>query len=74
MLFRSGLLLGSLMIKVLPRVPQIGDAVARFPNLGLSPAVAALGFGIAVLIGLLAGLAPALAAYRSKITDNLRTV
>jgi len=69
-----GLLLGSLMIKVLPRVPQIGDAVARFPNLGLSPAVAALGFGIAVLIGLLAGLAPALAAYRSKITDNLRTV
>jgi len=69
-----GLLLGSLMIKVLPRVPQIGDAVARFPNLGLSPAVAGLGFGIALLIGLLAGFVPALAAYRSKITDNLRTV
>ncbi len=69
-----GLLLGSLMIRVLPRIPQIGDAVARFPNLGLSPAVAALGFGIALLIGLLAGFVPALAAYRSRITDNLRTV
>jgi len=69
-----GLLFGSLMIKVLPRLPQIGDAVARFPNLGLSPAVAGLGFGIALLIGLLAGFVPALAAYRSKITDNLRTV
>ncbi|PYQ23172.1 MAG: hypothetical protein DMF79_04455 [Acidobacteria bacterium] len=69
-----GLLFGSLMIKALPRLPQIGDAVARFPNLGLSPAVAGLGFGIALLIGLLAGFVPALAAYRSKITDNLRTV
>jgi putative ABC transport system permease protein len=69
-----GLLLGSLMIKVLPRLPQIGDAVARFPNLGLSPAVAVLGFVIALLIGFLAGFVPALAAYRSRITDNLRTV
>lgn len=69
-----GLLLGALTIKALPSLPMIGDAVRQFPNLGLSPAVGGLGFGIAVLLGLGAGLVPALNAYRSKITDMLRTV
>ena len=30
--------------------------------------------GIALTIGLLAGLAPAVDAYRSRITESLRTV
>jgi putative ABC transport system permease protein len=69
-----GLLLGRMMIGVLPYVPMVGDAVRSFPNLGLSPRVAGLGFGIAILLGLLAGLIPALLAYRSRITESLRTV
>ena len=43
-------------------------------GLELTPAVAALGFFIAVVFGLFAGLVPALSAYRAKITDILRTV
>src|SRR5262249_6113967 len=46
-----GLVLGTLMIRVLPRLPGIGDAVAQFPNLGLSAAVAMFAFGIALFIG-----------------------
>lgn len=69
-----GLLLGAGMIKVLPSLPMVGDAVRQFPNLGLSSTVAALGFSIAVLLGLMAGLVPALQAYRSRITEMLRTV
>ena len=43
-------------------------------GLELKPAVAVLGFFIAVVLGLVAGLVPALSAYRAKITDILRTV
>ncbi|MEO8358818.1 MAG: hypothetical protein ABI672_02215, partial [Vicinamibacteria bacterium] len=43
-------------------------------GLELKPDVAALGFAIAVVLGLVAGLVPALTAYRAKITDILRTV
>ena len=70
----AGLLLGSFMIRILPALPQIGAAVAQFPNLPLMPSVAALGLGIAVFIGLASGLVPALIAFRSKITDSLRTI
>jgi putative ABC transport system permease protein len=69
-----GLVLGAGMIQMLPSIPLIGDAVRQFPNLGLSPAVGALSFGVAVLLGLAAGLVPALTAYRAKITAMLRTV
>jgi hypothetical protein len=62
------------MIKALPKLPYIGDAVRAFPNLGLSLPVGALGFGVALLLGLAAGVVPALGAYRAKITDMLRTV
>ena len=43
-------------------------------GLELKPGVATLGFFIAVVLGLFAGLVPALSAYRAKITDILRTV
>jgi putative ABC transport system permease protein len=69
-----GIALSRGMIKALPSLPFIGDAVRGFPNLGLSPTVGGLGFGVALLLGFAAGLAPALAAYRAKITDMLRTV
>ena len=69
-----GIALSTVMIKALPSIPMIGDAVRQFPNLGLSPWVASLGFGISLFLGFAAGIVPALNAYRSRITDMLRTV
>lgn len=69
-----GLLLSRLAIKALPKVPLVGDAVAGFPNLGLTPAVALLGMSLALLLGLFAGLFPAVGAYRARIADTLRTI
>jgi len=69
-----GILLGSVMIRALPSLPIIGDAVRGFPNLGLSAMIATLGFGAALLLGLLAGFVPSVLAYRSRITDMLRQV
>jgi putative ABC transport system permease protein len=43
-------------------------------SLTLSPAVGAIGFGVALFLGLAAGFMPAFNAYRSRITDMLRTV
>jgi putative ABC transport system permease protein len=69
-----GLLLSRGMIQALPKIPFIGDAVRQFPNLGLLPDVAATGLGISLLLGLMAGLVPALLAYRARITEMLRQV
>ena len=62
------------MIKALPSIPFIGDAVRAFPNFGLSLPVGALGFGVAVALGLFAGIVPAWVPTGRKITDMLRTV
>jgi putative ABC transport system permease protein len=62
------------MIKALPSLPFIGDAVRGFPDLGLSPQVAGLGFGVALFLGLAAGFIPAFLAYRARITEMLRQV
>jgi putative ABC transport system permease protein len=70
----AGILLSRGMIKLLPQLPFIGDAVRQFPNLGLQPQIAASGFLLALVLGFAAGLVPALAAYRARITDALRTV
>ena len=60
----------------LSHAPGITEILAGMglTGLELKPAVAALGFFIAVALGLFAGLVPAVAAYRAKITDILRTV
>jgi putative ABC transport system permease protein len=60
----------------LSHAPGITEILAGMglTGLELKPAVAALGFFIAVALGLFAGLVPALSAYRAKITDILRTV
>jgi len=56
--------------------PGIADILAGIglSGLELKPDVATLGFFIAVVLGLFAGLVPALSAYRARITDILRTV
>ena len=43
-------------------------------ELPLRPMVAAIGFGVAIVLGFAAGFVPALSAYRARITDMLRTV
>jgi len=69
-----GVFLSRGMIKALPSLPFIGDAVRGFPDLGLSPKVAGLGFGVALFLGLAAGFVPAFLAYRARITEMLRQV
>ena len=69
-----GLILAGGAIHALPNVPFIGDVVSQFPGLGLSPKIVFYGLGAALLLGLLAGLVPALLAYRARITEVLRQV
>jgi putative ABC transport system permease protein len=69
-----GLLLGRGLISAMPQMPMIGDLVRGFPNFGLSYAVGTLGLGFALFLSLLAGFVPAISAFRSRITDMLRTV
>jgi putative ABC transport system permease protein len=69
-----GILVARGIISVLVNVPFLGDVLRAFPNLGLSPTIAALGVGLALALGLLAGFIPALMAYRARITEALRQV
>jgi ABC-type antimicrobial peptide transport system permease subunit len=69
-----GIVISLGIVRVLPRVPFLGDIVAAFPNFGLSPQTTAIGIAIALLLGLAAGFVPALMAYRSRIVDALRQV
>ncbi len=70
----AGILISVGILHILPQVPMIGDIVAGFPNFGLSAQTAALGVGIALLLGLLAGFFPAMTGYRARITEVLRQV
>ena len=69
-----GLFLSKGMIEHLADIPFIGQAVGGLPDLTLDPRTAGIGLFVALAIGLLSGLVPALSAYRSRITDMLRTV
>ena len=69
-----GLFFAGGAIHALPSVPFIGDVVRQFPGLGLSPKIVSYGLGAALLLGLLAGLIPAVLAYRARITEVLRQV
>jgi putative ABC transport system permease protein len=61
---------------LLTTLPVIKDMLAGMglSELNLQPAVAAVGFAVALFLGLAAGIIPAYNAYRSRITDMLRTV
>ena len=69
-----GLLISKGLLGVLPKVPVLGDIVATYPNFGLSPQTAALGMGIALLLGLAAGFFPAMSGYRARIAEALRQI
>ena len=53
---------------------MLGTVLAFYPNVGLTPLVAALGMGLALALALAAGLVPAVAAYRGRVTEMLRQV
>jgi len=61
---------------MLVNAPGIKDILAGvgLSSLNLDPLVAAIGFGVALFLGLAAGFVPAYGAYRARITDMLRTV
>ena len=61
---------------VLTHAPGIKDMLAGIglSELHLKPVIAAMGFAVALGLGLAAGFVPAMNAYRSRITDMLRTV
>jgi putative ABC transport system permease protein len=61
---------------MLTHAPGISDMLAGIglSELHLRPAIGVLGFAVALVLGLAAGFVPALSAYRSRITDMLRTV
>jgi putative ABC transport system permease protein len=69
-----GLVLSKVLLGILPNVPVVGDIVATYPNFGLSVPTAALGLGIALLLGLAAGFFPAVTGYRARIADTLRQI
>ena len=69
-----GIGLGQGAVRALPYLPFIGDAVRGWPELGLPASIAALGFAVSILMGLLAGFVPAALAYRARITGMLRQV
>ncbi len=61
---------------VLTHAPGIKDMLAGIglSELHLRPVIAGMGFAVALALGLAAGFVPAMNAYRSRITDMLRTV
>jgi putative ABC transport system permease protein len=69
-----GLVLGWASIQALQRAPMLGSILTFYPNLGLTPAVATVGMAVAMTLGLLAGIAPAVSAYRARVTEMLRQV
>lgn len=69
-----GIGLASGMIRALPRLPFIGDAVRGFPALHLTPSLALLGFAVALGVSFASGIVPAVLAFRAKVTTVLRPV
>ena len=67
-----GVLLAQALVSNLADLPFMGLVLGNFPGLSVSPAVAAITFTTAVVLGTGAGLVPAMSAYRARITDMLR--
>jgi putative ABC transport system permease protein len=68
-----GVLGGWQMIAKLESIPGLGEMVRGF-QLRLPPELAFIGLGIAVAIGLGAGLVPAILSHRARVTSLLRQV
>jgi putative ABC transport system permease protein len=62
------------LVSNLAKIPGLGAALGSFPNIRLTPTVAAVTFVAGALLGLSAGLVPAVSAFRANITSMLRQV
>jgi putative ABC transport system permease protein len=62
------------LVWLLTTTPGIKDMLAGLglSELDIQPAVAAMGFGVALFLGFAAGFVPAWNAYRARITAMLR--
>jgi len=69
-----GLGLSAFIVGAMTKVPGLSGFVNGLPNFGLHWQVSSQGLGMALFIGLAAGFIPALAAYRSRITEMLRQI
>ncbi len=69
-----GIVLGWATVRTLMNAPFVGALFAGFPSAGLTPAIALQALGVALLVGIVSGLAPALAACRAGVTESLRAV
>ena len=65
---------GYTILPALPNLPVIGDAFRQFPAPRMTAEVAAIGFILALMIGIGAGIVPAFLSYRARITGLLRQV
>jgi putative ABC transport system permease protein len=69
-----GLLLGWSSIHALQKAPMLGQVLAFYPKIGLTPEVASVGMTVALALGFFAGIVPATSAYRARVTEMLRQV
>lgn len=69
-----GLLLAWTTVHSLGSLPAIGAIFGAYPDLGLLPGVATAAFGLALFLGLVAGLVPSALAYKARVTEMLRQV
>ena len=67
-----GIAMAQATVGYMSQLPFMGLVLGNFAGLSVSPVVAAVTFGIAVGLGVAAGLVPAFGAYRARITDMLR--
>jgi putative ABC transport system permease protein len=67
-----GVGLAVFLIANLANIPFLGIVLSQIPGLAISPRLAWTMFGVAMVLGLLAGLVPAWTAYRARIVDTLR--
>lgn len=69
-----GIALGAWVIHLMPGLPWTSDFLRGVRNFELELSTAGLAAGLAIGLGLLAGLFPALRAYRAPVTTMLRQV
>jgi putative ABC transport system permease protein len=67
-----GTWLASVLVRNVQAIPGLGALLSQFPELQLSPALAAMTIGVSLALGFAAGFAPAWTAYRARIVDTLR--
>jgi len=69
-----GIALSGAAVSGLSALPFLGDAVRAYPDLSLSPSLAAAGLAAALSVSGLAGIVPALLAFRIRVAEALRTI